>query len=132
MLKSLTVKNLAIIDNIQIDFNNGMTVLTGETGAGKSLIIDAIGLLFGDRASTELVRDGEAKTFIEGIFTDYNENVRNLLNEYDIEEEDFLIVRREIYSTGKSIGKINGNSVSVSVLNEFGNYLGNIHTQFDT
>ena len=91
MLKSLTVKNLAIIDNIQIDFNNGMTVLTGETGAGKSLIIDAIGLLFGDRASTELVRDGEAKTFIEGIFTDYNENVRNLLNEYDIEEEDFLI-----------------------------------------
>lgn len=132
MLKSLTVKNLAIIDNIQIDFNNGMTVLTGETGAGKSLIIDAIGLLFGDRASTELVRDGEAKTFIEGIFTDYNENVRNLLNEYDIEEEDFLIIRREIYSTGKSIGKINGNSVSVSVLNEFGNYLGNIHTQFDT
>jgi len=132
MLKSLTVKNLAIIDNIQIDFNNGMTVLTGETGAGKSLIIDAIGLLFGDRASTELVRDGEAKTFIEGIFTDYNENVKNLLNEYDIEEEDFLIVRREIYSTGKSIGKINGNSVSVSVLNEFGNYLGNIHTQFDT
>lgn len=132
MLKSLTVKNLAIIDNIQVDFNDGMTVLTGETGAGKSLIIDAIGLLFGDRASTELVRDGEAKTFIEGIFTDYNENVKNLLNEYDIEEEDFLIVRREIYSTGKSIGKINGNSVSVSVLNEFGNYLGNIHTQFDT
>ena len=66
MLKSLTVKNLAIIDNIQVDFNDGMTVLTGETGAGKSLIIDAIGLLFGDRASTELVRDGETKTFIEG------------------------------------------------------------------
>ena len=76
MLTSLTVKNLAIIENLQIDFENGMTVLTGETGAGKSLIIDAISLLFGYRASNNLIRDGENKTLIEGTFINYNNKVR--------------------------------------------------------
>ena len=71
MLQSLNVKNFAIIDKVSIDFENKMTVLTGETGAGKSLIIDAIGLLFGDRASSEMVRYGEAKASIEGIFANY-------------------------------------------------------------
>ena len=88
MLTSLTVKNLAIIENLQIDFENGMTVLTGETGAGKSLIIDAISLLFGYRASNNLIRDGENKTLIEGTFINYNNKVKQLLADLEIDEED--------------------------------------------
>ncbi len=132
MLKSIFVKNFAIIDNIQIDFSENMTVLTGETGAGKSLIIDAIGLLFGDRASSELIRFGETKAIIEGVFTDTNIKVSEILQELEIEEEDFLTIRREIYNNGKNLCKINGNSVSLNVLQELSNYLGNIHTQFDS
>lgn len=133
MLTSLTVKNLAIIENLQIDFENGMTVLTGETGAGKSLIIDAISLLFGYRASNNLIRDGENKTLIEGTFINYNNKVKQLLADLEIDEEDeILILRREIYQTGKSVGKVNGYTVPVSTLSLIGDELGNIHTQFDT
>lgn len=132
MLKSMFVKNFAIIDNIQIDFSSNMSVLTGETGAGKSLIIDAIGLLFGDRASSELVRHGENKATIEGVFVNTNDKVINLLKEADIEEEDFLTIRREIYENGKSLCKVNGNTVSLTFIQELSNSLGNIHTQFDT
>lgn len=131
MLLSLTVKNFAIIDNINIDFNNGMTVLTGETGAGKSLIIDAIGLLFGDRASNNLVRYGENKAVIEGVFEDYSEKVSDILAENDIEESDLLTIKREIYQNGKSIAKVNGESINLSILDILANELGDIHTQFD-
>ncbi len=132
MLLSLNVKNFAIIDNIQIDFKKGLTALTGETGAGKSLIIDAIGLLFGDRASVDLVRHGENKAYIEGIFSSYNEEINNILNEYDISCEDFLVIKREIYQNGKSVSRINGEVVNASLLSKIANYLGDIHTQFDS
>ena len=131
MLLSLTVKNFAIIDNINIDFNNCMTVLTGETGAGKSLIIGAIGLLFGDRASNDLVRFGENKAVIEGVFTDYSLNVLEILNNNDIESSEFLVIKREIYQNGKSIAKVNGETINLSVLDLLSNELGDIHTQFD-
>lgn len=131
MIKSMLVKNFAIIDNIQVDFSNGMTVLTGETGAGKSLIIDAIGLLFGDRASSELVRHGEKKAIIEGVFENVNQNTLDVLKSLDIVEEDFLVIRREIYENGKSICKVNGCVISLTNLQELSNSLGNIHTQFD-
>ena len=130
MLRSISVKNFAIIDNIQIDFNDHMSVLTGETGAGKSLIIDAIGLLFGDRASSELVRRGEAKASVEGVF-DNIEDSDNFLAENEIEKEDFLVIRRDIYENGKSICKINGETVSLNLLSDLGSALGSIHTQFD-
>lgn len=132
MLLSLSIKNLAIIDNIQIDFKNGMTALTGETGSGKSLIIDAIGLLFGDRASSDLVRNGENKAFIEGVFDKYNSEVNNMLKELEIDIDDILIIKREIYANGKSICKINGEVVNANTLNNISNYLGDIHTQFDS
>lgn len=131
MLTSLLVKNFAIIDNIQIDFDNNMTVLTGETGAGKSLIIDAIGLLFGDRASSDLVRYNENKAIIEGVFDNVSQKVNDKLLEYDLEVEEVLVIRREIFENGKSICKINGNTVSLSMLQDITEYLGNIHTQFD-
>ena len=132
MLQSLNVKNFAIIDNITIDFNDKMTVLTGETGAGKSLIIDAIGLLFGDRASSEMVRYGESKASIEGIFSNYPFEINDILEENDIEVMDFLIIKRELYSNGKSLSKINGEAVSLNVLNDVAGFLGDIHTQFDS
>lgn len=131
MIKSMLVKNFAIIDNIQVDFSNGMTVLTGETGAGKSLIIDAIGLLFGDRASSELVRHGENKAIIEGVFENVNQKTLNVLKSLDIVEDDFLVIRREIYENGKSICKVNGYVISLTNLQELSTSLGNIHTQFD-
>jgi len=131
MLVSLLVKNFAIIDNIQIDFSNNMTVLTGETGAGKSLIIDAIGLLFGKRASTELIRFGENKATIEGVFSSICPKAVNILGE-DIDSEDYLIIKREIYSNGKSLCKVNNHSVSLSQLSEIAEEIGDIHSQFDT
>ena len=130
MLNSILVKNFAIIDNIQIDFKKNMTVLTGETGAGKSLIIDAIGLLFGDRASSDLVRRNEAKATVEGVFDNLSDT-DEFLKENEIEKDEFLVIRRDIYENGKSICKINGESVSLNQIAELGQLLGSIHTQFD-
>lgn len=130
MLRSMYVKNFAIIDNISIEFNDKMTVLTGETGAGKSLIIDAIGLLFGDRASSEVVRTGETKATVEGVF-DNLIDTNSFLEENDIEIDDYLIIKREINENGKSVCKINNTTVPLSLISELGLLLGNIHTQFD-
>lgn len=134
MLLTLNVKNFAIIDNIQIDFSNGLTVLTGETGAGKSLIIDAISLLFGDRASTDLVRFGEQKAVIEGLFSNYDDKIISILNDFDIEYDinEILIVKREIYSTGKSVCKINNQNVTLNQLKQISEYIGDIHSQMET
>ncbi|HRT69342.1 MAG TPA: DNA repair protein RecN [Bacilli bacterium] len=134
MLVSLLVKNFAIIDNINIEFADNMTVLTGETGAGKSLIIDAIGLLFANRASAELVRHGETKAVIEGVFTRLNPKLVNILQEKEIEisADDVLTIKREIYDSGKSTCRINEYSVSLATLSEISEYIGDIHTQFDT
>ena len=90
MLVTLNVKNFAIIDNISIDFDSGLTVLTGETGAGKSLIIDAISLLFGERASNELILHGEQKAVIEGIFSNYDSKIIEYLNLNNINYQEYI------------------------------------------
>jgi len=134
MLVTLNVKNFAIIDNIQIDFNDGFTVLTGETGAGKSLIIDAISLLFGERAAIDLVRHGENKATIEGLFSNYSKKIIDLLDEFNIEydENDFLIIKRELYQNGKSLCKINNQTVSLNQLKQISEFIGDIHSQMET
>ena len=134
MLSNLRVKNFAIIDNITIDFNDGFTVLTGETGAGKSLIIDAIGLLFGDRSSISIVRNGETKAIVEGVFENLSENTKIILEEIGVEslEDDMLVIKREINSNGKSIVRVNGEIVTLSQLDILAKTLGDIHTQDDT
>lgn len=129
MLVTLTVQNLAIIDNLSVDFSEGMTVLTGETGAGKSLIIDAIDLLFGRRASTDLIRYGETKAIIEGVFSETPPAAKDLLGE---SEDDYLVLRREIHANGKSLCKINNITVTLAQLSAVADELGDIHTQFDT
>ncbi len=133
MLTSLTVSNFAIIDNISIDFTSHLTVLTGETGAGKSLIIDAIGLLLGGRASSTLIRSDCEKAIIEGIFEDYNPQINSILEEIGIDyNDDTLIVKREISKTGKSISRINGFVVTLNQLETISSLLADIHTQMDT
>ncbi len=134
MLVTLNVKNFAIIDNIQIDFENGLTVLTGETGAGKSLIIDAISLLFGERASNELIRHGEQKATIEGVFSNYDNKIIEYLQEYNIEYDvnEFLIIKRELYQSGKSICKINNQTISLNQLKQVSEFIGDIHSQLET
>lgn len=131
MLVSLNVKNFAIIDNIKLDFKEGMSVLTGETGAGKSLIIDAIGLLFGKRASPDWVRHGENKATIEGVFSGSNPKIKEILG-IELGEEDYLVIKREIYSNGKSLCKVNNETVTLSQLAEISEAIGDIHSQFDT
>lgn len=134
MLASLTVQNFAIIDNINIDFHSGLTVLTGETGAGKSLIIDAIGLLFGNRASSNMIRLGASKAIVEGVFVDCGQKVMDIISENGLDslDDNMIVVRREISDTGKSIIRINGMVVTLHTLNEIAYYLADIHTQLDT
>jgi DNA repair protein RecN (Recombination protein N) len=101
MLKSLEVKDYALIEHINVQFERGLNIITGETGAGKSILVDAMGLLLGERASTEVVRKGAAKSVVEGIFeAETNNKVEALLKENEIEFFPELIVRREISLKG--------------------------------
>ncbi|TDM15509.1 DNA repair protein RecN [Macrococcus bovicus] len=133
MLQTLSIRQFAIIDELSIEIKDGLTVLSGETGAGKSIIIDAISMLIGARASQNLVRHGENKAVIEGVFDiDDNPNVRQLLEEKDIDQDDFMIVKREIMKTGKSICKINSQTVTLSELKQVMQELLDIHGQHET
>ena len=134
MLAELSIKNFAIIEALSISFEKGLTVLTGETGAGKSIIIDAIHLLVGGRGSAEFVRHGEDKAEIEGLFQidDPNHPVIGKTMEFGIEiEEGMVVVRREISRTGKSVCRINGKLVTISILREVGSTLVDIHGQHE-
>lgn len=132
MLTNLHVQNFAIIDKIDIDFKSGLTVLTGETGAGKSLIIDAIGLLSGAKATPGLVRVGASKATIEGVFDQLSISVKNFLKELEIDDEDELILRRDIHATGKSTFRVNGITVTLSQVEVLCENLLDIHVQNDT
>ncbi|AYU55312.1 DNA repair protein RecN [Staphylococcus debuckii] len=134
MLQTLTIKQFAIINELEINFADGLTVLSGETGAGKSIIIDAIGQLIGMRASSDFVRHGEKKATIEGIFDiDNNQSVIETLQYLDIDiDEDFLLVKREIFSSGKSICKVNNQTVTLHDLRMIMQELLDIHGQHET
>ncbi len=118
MLQTLSIKQFAIIEELEIQFSDGLTVLSGETGSGKSIIIDAIGQLIGMRASSDFVRHGEKKAVIEGIFDiDESKDAIHILKNMDIDvDEDFLLVKREIFSSGKSLCKINNQTVTLQDL----------------
>ncbi|HEL0442821.1 TPA: DNA repair protein RecN [Streptococcus equi subsp. zooepidemicus] len=132
MLLEISIKNFAIIEEISLNFENGMTVLTGETGAGKSIIIDAMNMLLGARASTEVIRHGADKAEIEGFFSvDSNPNLAAVLAESGISMEEELILRRDIFANGRSVSRINGQMVTVSTLKKLGQFLVDIHGQHD-
>ena len=131
MLTELQIKNVAIIDNITINFGAGFNVLTGETGAGKSILIDSINMALGGRTAKDLVRNGTEYAFSQAVF-EVNETVGNKLTEYDIELEDnTLILSRKITADGKSSCRINGRTAPLSIVREIGNMLLNIHGQLD-
>ena len=130
MLTSLSIKNYALIENININFNVGLTVITGETGAGKSIIIDAIDLLLGARANAGIVRTGTSVCTICGEFdVSKNKKVQNILSDLSIDFESEIIIRRQIESSGKSKAFINDVSVSVNTLSSIGKYLVDFYAQ---
>src|SRR5690625_329455 len=135
MLTQLSIQNIDIIDEISLTFDDGLTVLTGETGAGKSIIIDAVGLLVGARGSVDYVRHGAKKAEIEGLFTieDPSHEIFQLAIQYGIDYHDeMFILRRTITKQGKSICRINGKLVTLTILREFGRTLIDIHSQHET
>lgn len=130
MLKSLIIKDYALIENIQVEFGKGLNIITGETGAGKSILIDAMGLLLGERASTEVVRKDSDKSVVEGIFdVKGNKKVRELLSKNDLEDNDDLIVRREISLKGTNRCFLNDTPVTLNVIKEVGDLLVDLHGQ---
>ncbi|MBM4169380.1 MAG: DNA repair protein RecN [Ignavibacteria bacterium] len=132
MLKSLLIKNYAIIDSIEVEFESGLNILTGETGAGKSIIVDALGLLLGERASTDVVRKEAEKAVVEGILrVAGNRNARAVLEAHDIEWLDDLIIRREISAKGQNRCFLNDTPVTLSVLKTVGDFLVDLHGQHE-
>ena len=133
MLSNLKISDIAIIKEAVIDFDNGLNVLTGETGAGKSIIIDAINAILGERTSRELIRTGSNNAEVSAFFEDINDDVIEILDEFGItcEKDKSLLVTRKISLDGKNVCKINGANVTVSMLKRIGQSLINVHGQMD-
>ena len=131
MLKRLQISNLAILENIDVTFQDGFTVLSGETGAGKSLIIDSLSLLLGTRAYSEWIRAGEEKALVRGEFQIDSPKTKGLLSKAGIDLENGLLVIERVLSRTKSVVRINGASASLSELSRIAPYLADIHSQFD-
>lgn len=134
MLKTLVIENIAVIKKAQIEFSSGLNVLTGETGAGKSIVVDSINAILGERTSRELVRADSDNAFVNAYFEDINDDVKLKLNEYDIpiEEDGSLLLSRKISAGGKSVCRVNGLPVTVGILKDIGTHLVNIHGQHDS
>ena len=131
MLNQLSIRNVAVIDKLDINLHDGVSVLTGETGAGKSIIIDSINMILGDRANKELVRYGTDKAVVQAVF-DAPKSVINILEENDIDVEDeTVIITRQVTKEGKSVARINGMVVTLNILREISDRLINIHGQHD-
>lgn len=131
MIQQLLIKNFTIIDDLTLDFDDSFNVLTGETGAGKSIIIDALGLLLGDRASASLVRTGTKKAYIEGNFL-LNNVLKSKIEEIiDDEIEDTLILSKDIYEDGRSVSKVNGRSTTLNIIKQIAQAMIDIHSQHD-
>ncbi|MDP2338022.1 MAG: DNA repair protein RecN [Bacteroidota bacterium] len=129
MLKSLSIKNYALIDSLIIDFSGDLNILTGETGAGKSILLGAIGLIIGQRADSSVLRDKSEKCTSEGVFDIRNYGMQNFFNENELDYDDITILRREITPQGKSRAFINDTPVNVKVLHDLGLKLIDIHSQ---
>ena len=130
MLQTLEIKNFGLIKNANIDLKKGFTVVSGETGSGKSMLIKALSVLLGNSAKSDYIKHGEDKSYLNATFEN-NENIKMLLNEYDLPLEDELTISRIISKDGKSKARINGMSTPLSIIKIFKDYLVDIHSQFD-
>lgn len=131
MLRKLIVQDFAIIEDLTVDFQQGMTVLTGQTGAGKSLIIDTISLLLGARADADMIRYGKERAHVEGIF-DITPAIQELLIKYEIPQQEVLTITREIYGNSKNTIRINNHNTNLTTLKNLSVVLADIHIQNDT
>ena len=132
MLKEIKIQNFAIIENLVVNFETGLNVLTGETGAGKSIIIDALNLLLGGRADTDSIRTGETTALIEGLFQITNKEILSLVQEIGVETEDGeLHIKRQVSNSGKNRCFLNDSQITVSTLAKIGDRLVDLHGQHD-
>lgn len=132
MLKTLLIKDYALIENIEVEFGKGLNIITGETGAGKSILIDAMGLVLGERASTEVVRKGSEKSVVEGLFdVRGNKKVQQLLTANEIEFDSELIIRREVSLKGTNRCFLNDTPVTLNLIKETGDLLVDLHGQHE-
>ena len=131
MLQNQHVKNLALIDESEVEFSNGMNILSGETGAGKSIIIGSINLALGEKVQKEMLRDNGESAFVELIFSVENEKTKKALEELDIELEDDQVILSRKITAGRAVGRVNGEAVSVSRMKEIASVLIDIHGQHE-
>ncbi len=129
MLVEITIENFAIIDKISLQFDEGLNVLTGETGAGKSIIIDAVQVVLGGRASPDMVRSGASRAYVEALFDVVPDNVRDKMEEWGFEPLPELVLSREIQSNGRSVARVNGRLATAAMLKQIGRGLVDIHGQ---
>ncbi len=132
MIQKLSIQNYAIIDELEIDFSNKLNIITGETGAGKSIIVGALGLILGERADCTALVNKEKKCFVEGVFdVGRKVQVKNFLEENELDEGDELVIRSEISTNGKSRAFVNDTPVKLAQLNDLSSLLVDLHQQFD-
>ena len=131
MLRTLTINNIALISFAEIDFAKGLNILTGETGAGKSIIIDSLNFVLGERADKTLIRNGESEALVEAEFDEINLPTQKILQEYEIDFEDGLILSRKMTEDGKNVCRINGMKVTVSALKNIASSLVDIYGQHE-
>ena len=132
MLKTLSIENIAVIEKAVIEFENGFNVLTGETGAGKSIVIDSLNAVLGERTSRDLIRNGEEKAIVIAYFENVSDSVIQILSDYGIECDRDLYISRQLSLSGKTVCKVNSMNITASMLKEIGRKLVNIHGQHDS
>ena len=132
MLLELNIENFAIIENMKIEFEPSLNVLTGETGSGKSIIIDSLGLVLGQRANKDIIKKGKDRAFIEAVFSSYDEETKDLLLEYGIESGDLVVVSKEIREKGPTITRVNNRTVTSQILSKISSHLIDIFAQHES
>ena len=132
MISSLSIENFALIDKMSVNFFDGFSTMTGETGAGKSILLGAIGLVLGKRADLSVLKNKEKKCIIEASFNLKGYNLQNFFVENDLDYEESTIIRREILPSGKSRAFVNDSLINLNALQQLGSFLVDIHSQNET
>lgn len=131
MLLELRINNFALIDKVELQFAEGLNILTGETGAGKSILIDSVNFILGEKQGKDIIRTGQESAYVEGVFEVGSEEVSKLLQENGIETDDIIVLSREINQSGRSVSRVNGKTVTIGQLKQLGRLLIDIHGQHE-